>query len=146
MIIGPDQVFAFKNLIIIFSSSIFNHKVSLILALIFFQAHLRLKITKEHTIKPKEEGDLGELILPKKCLPKSLFCSVHVQVRCILLFFFIYLFIHEVLKRKQVVQTGHLFQNITRHYDPLKTKVIVIGSVHCNPVNSETRELLVMVK
>nr|XP_018912199.1 PREDICTED: E3 ubiquitin-protein ligase TRIM33 [Bemisia tabaci] len=45
------------------------------------QAHLRLKITKEHTIKPKEEGDLGELILPKKCLPKSLFCSVHVQER-----------------------------------------------------------------
>ncbi|XP_075234679.1 transcription intermediary factor 1-alpha-like isoform X2 [Lycorma delicatula] len=46
------------------------------------QAHQRLKITKEHTIKPKEEGEPeSQNVQAGGTLPKSIFCSVHSQER-----------------------------------------------------------------
>lgn len=45
------------------------------------QAHQRLKITKEHTIKPKEEGEQDSQLPQTGVQPKSLFCSVHRQER-----------------------------------------------------------------
>lgn len=44
------------------------------------QAHQRLKITKEHTIKPKEDGELETHTPAAAAHHKSLFCSVHLQV------------------------------------------------------------------
>ncbi|KAG8299267.1 hypothetical protein J6590_105138 [Homalodisca vitripennis] len=43
------------------------------------QAHQRLKITKEHTIKPKEEGEPDNQAPAAGPHHKSLFCSVHRQ-------------------------------------------------------------------
>uniref|UniRef100_A0A1B6EGQ1 Uncharacterized protein n=1 Tax=Clastoptera arizonana TaxID=38151 RepID=A0A1B6EGQ1_9HEMI len=45
------------------------------------QAHQRLKITKEHTIKPKEEGEAENQSPAPGSQHKSLFCSVHRQER-----------------------------------------------------------------
>ncbi|RZF43717.1 hypothetical protein LSTR_LSTR004230 [Laodelphax striatellus] len=45
------------------------------------QAHLRLKITKEHTIKPKEEAEPENNSVQQGVLPKSQLCSVHRQER-----------------------------------------------------------------
>nr|CAD7397008.1 unnamed protein product [Timema cristinae] len=43
------------------------------------QAHQRLKITKEHTIKPKEEANHESPASASSSVPKSLYCSVHRQ-------------------------------------------------------------------
>jgi hypothetical protein len=44
------------------------------------QAHQRLKITKEHTIKPKEEAEQENHASASNSVPKNLYCSVHRQV------------------------------------------------------------------
>jgi hypothetical protein len=46
----------------------------------FTQAHQRLKITKEHTIKPKEEAEQENHASASNSSPKNLYCSVHRQV------------------------------------------------------------------
>lgn len=43
------------------------------------QAHQRLKITKDHTIKPKEEGLLDNHSLSNSLNPANLHCSIHPQ-------------------------------------------------------------------
>ncbi|KAJ9598237.1 hypothetical protein L9F63_011058, partial [Diploptera punctata] len=43
------------------------------------QAHQRLKITKEHTIKPKEEAEQENHASASSSVPKNLYCSVHRQ-------------------------------------------------------------------
>nr|CAD7266521.1 unnamed protein product [Timema shepardi] len=43
------------------------------------KAHQRLKITKEHTIKPKEEANHESPASASSSVPKSLYCSVHRQ-------------------------------------------------------------------
>ena len=43
------------------------------------QAHQRLKITKEHTIKPKEEGDLENHTAASTITSKNFFCNIHPQ-------------------------------------------------------------------
>ncbi|XP_067000025.2 E3 ubiquitin-protein ligase TRIM33 [Anabrus simplex] len=45
------------------------------------QAHQRLKITKEHTIKSKEEAEHDNQASASSTIPKSLYCSVHRQER-----------------------------------------------------------------
>ncbi|XP_039295155.1 E3 ubiquitin-protein ligase TRIM33 isoform X3 [Nilaparvata lugens] len=45
------------------------------------QAHMRLKITKDHTIKPKEEAEPESNAAHQGALPKSQLCSVHRQER-----------------------------------------------------------------
>lgn len=42
------------------------------------QAHQRLKITKEHTIKPKDEATENDSAITDE---KTLMCHVHLQVR-----------------------------------------------------------------
>ncbi|XP_049937524.1 E3 ubiquitin-protein ligase TRIM33-like isoform X2 [Schistocerca serialis cubense] len=45
------------------------------------QAHQRLKITKEHTIKPKEEAENDNQASAVTNAPRSLYCAVHRQER-----------------------------------------------------------------
>lgn len=49
------------------------------LNLIFFKAHQRLKITKDHTIKPKDEvaNDRDNVKKSSKKIPGYLFCTIH---------------------------------------------------------------------
>lgn len=46
-----------------------------------FQAHQRLKITKEHTIKSKEEAEMDSQSLASTNVNKNFYCNTHPQVR-----------------------------------------------------------------
>jgi hypothetical protein len=59
---------------------LYVHSLSCSICLCFMQAHQRLKITKEHTIKPKEEAEQENHASVSNSVSKNLYCSVHRQV------------------------------------------------------------------
>lgn len=57
----------------------FRNKIAIILNFSFLKAHQRLKITKDHTIKPKDEvaNDRDNVKRNNKKIPGYLFCTIH---------------------------------------------------------------------